>query len=478
MTILSPQGVDFPITLPVVIIGSGACGLTAALSAKEAGAEVLVLERDPVPSGSTALSSGLIPAAGTRFQASVKVQDTPEIFAKDIQAKAGGDAEPAIVDCVAENAGPCLEWLTDRHGLEWVVLDDFLYPGHSRHRMHSVPEKTGAALINHLGAAAQAAGIDVMTNAQVIALYADRSSGRISGVQIKRPDETVEAIGCEALILACNGYGGNAEMIRKYIPEMADADYFGHTGNQGDALTWGMELGAATRHLSACQGHGSVAIPHGILITWALMMDGGIQVNLEGERFSNEHQGYSEQAVDVLQQPDGVAWNIFDDRLHDLGMAFDDYRNADRQGAVRKGRSLEELAEVTGLPLDALKRSVDETKDNSKDRFGRDFSQTKPLVPPYRAVKVTGTLFHTQGGLRIDTDTRVLHEDATPLPNLFAGGGAACGVSGPRINGYLSGNGLLTAVTLGRIAGQRAAELVSGHNLKLVLGGARRSTAG
>ncbi len=478
MTILSSEAVDFPVTLPVVIIGSGACGLTAALSAKEAGADVLVLERDPVPSGSTALSSGLIPAAGTRFQTCVKVKDTPELFARDIQAKAGGDAEPAIVESVAQNAGPCLEWLADRHGLEWVVLDDFLYPGHSRHRMHSVREKTGAALIDHLGAAAQAAGIDVMTNAQVIALYADSKSGRISGVQIKRPDETVEKIGCEALILACNGYGGNAEMIRKYIPEMADADYFGHAGNQGDALIWGIELGAATQHLSACQGHGSVATPHGILITWALMMEGGIQVNLAGERFSNEHRGYSEQAVDVLQQPEGVAWNIFDERLHDLGLAFDDYRNAERQGALRQGHSLEELAEVTGLPLDALSKSIGETASNSTDRFGRNFVQTKPLVPPYRAVKVTGTLFHTQGGLRIDTDARVLREDASQLPNLFAGGGAACGVSGPRIDGYLSGNGLLTAVTLGRIAGQRSAELVSGHNLKLVMGGTRRSTAG
>ncbi len=478
MTILSPEGISFPITVPIVIIGSGACGLTAALAAKDAGAEVLVLERDPVPSGSTALSSGLIPAAGTRFQTSVKVKDTPAIFAEDIQAKAGGDAEQAIVDCVTENAGPCLEWLADRHDLEWVVLDDFLYPGHSRYRMHAVPEKTGAALIGRLIAAAETAGVDIMTDALVTALYADSNTARICGLQITRPDGTKEDIGCEALILACNGYGGNAEMIRKYIPEMAGADYFGHTGNQGDAVIWGRELGAATLHLSACQGHGSVATPHGILITWALMMEGGIQVNLAGERFSNEHQGYSEQAVDVLKQPDGVAWNVFDERLHDLGMAFEDYQNAVRQGAIREAESLEELAAVTGLPLDALRKSIAETAGDSTDRFGRNFAATKPLEPPYRAVKVTGTLFHTQGGLRINNDARALKEDASPLPNLFAGGGAACGVSGPRISGYLSGNGLLTAVTLGRIAGQRAAELLSGHSLKLVMGGGRRSTAG
>ncbi len=449
--------------VPVVIIGAGACGLTAALAAKDAGADLLVLERDPVPSGSTALSSGLIPAAGTRFQAAVKVEDTADRFAQDIQNKAKGDADPVIVETVTGSAGPCLEWLADAHGLEWIVLDDFLYPGHSRHRMHAVPEKTGVALIGRLESAIQAAGVDVVTNAHVTALYADEKSGEVSGLQITRPDGTREAIGCGALILACNGYGGNAEMIRKHIPEMADADYFGHTGNQGDAVDWGSALGAATRHLSACQGHGSVATPHGILITWALMVEGGIQVNLAGERFSNEHQGYSEQAVEVLKQPEGLAWNIFDARIHELGLSFPDYQGAVEQGAIREAENLEALADITGLPFDAMSESVAQTARDDTDRFGRDFSQTPPLKAPYRAVKVTGTLFHTQGGLRIDRNARVLREDASALPNLFAGGGAACGVSGPRIDGYLSGNGLLTAVTLGRIAGQKAAALVAGQ---------------
>jgi fumarate reductase flavoprotein subunit len=460
MTILPADNVVFPITVPLVIIGAGACGLTAALSAKDAGAEVLVLERDPVPAGSTALSSGLIPASATRYQSALGIEDSADIMAHDIQSKAGGDASPAIVDAVARASGPSLEWLADRHGLEWVVLDDFLYPGHSRHRMHAVPEKTGSALIGRLATATASAGVDILTSARVSALYAEPADGRVTGLQITRPDGGREDIGCDALILACNGYGGNAQMIRDFIPEMSEADYFGHAGNQGDAVQWGTALGGAADHLSACQGHGSVATPHGILITWALMMEGGIQVNLEGRRFSNEHQGYSEQAVEVLKQPGGIAWNIYDERLHALGMTFDDYRSARKQGAIRAAQTLEELAQVTALPLGALSESAGETQSDAVDRFGRDFSKTPALKPPYRAVKVTGALFHTQGGLRIDTDGRVLRKDSSTLPNLFAGGGAACGVSGPRISGYLSGNGLLTAVTLGRIAGQKAAEMV------------------
>lgn len=460
MTLLSAQDTEFPVTLPVVVIGAGACGLTAALAANDAGAGVLVLERDPVPAGSTALSSGLIPAAGTRYQTALGIEDSPAIMATDIQNKAKGDADPAIVECVTKASAPCLEWLADSHGLAWIVLDEFLYPGHARYRMHAVPEKTGSALIGRLVNATETADIDILTNAHVTALYADKTSGWVAGLQLMRPDGTSESIGCETLILACNGYGGDPEMVRRYIPEMAEADYFGHVGNQGDAVKWGRELGAASQHLTACQGHGSVATPHGILMTWALMMEGGIQVNLMGERFSNEHQGYSEQAVEVLKQPQGIAWDIFDQRLHSLGLGFDDYRSAEQQGALRMASSIEELSQATDLPLETLRQAIEETFSEGIGRFGRDFSKTPALSPPYYAVKVTGALFHTQGGLRIDQTARVLRDDASPLPNLFAGGGAACGVSGPRIDGYLSGNGLLTAVTLGRIAGQSAAQQV------------------
>ena len=123
--------------------------------------------------------------------------------------------------------------------------------------------------------------------------------------------------------------------MRQHIPAIANAIYFGHTGNQGDALRWGEALGAASADLSGYQGHGSVAHPHGVLITWALMMEGGVQVNIAGERFANEHAGYSEQAEFVLAQPDGIAFDIYDERLHRLGMEFEDYRGAVKMGAVK-----------------------------------------------------------------------------------------------------------------------------------------------
>jgi len=249
-------------------------------------------------------------------------------------------------------------------------------------------------------------------------------------------------------------------MVREHIPEMADALYFGHAGNQGDAVLWGRKLGAATRHLGGYQGHGSVAHPHGILVTWALMMEGGIQVNADGVRFSNEHEGYSEQASAVLDQPGRIAWNIYDARLHDLGKSFDDYQSAIAAGAVKEAASLEELAALCSLPVEAFSQTIETVCDlaasGAGDEFGRTFSAEHRLEAPWHAVKVTGALFHTQGGLVVDERARVVSENGTPIQGLYAGGGAACGVSGPAPWGYLSGNGLLTAVTLGHIAGLNA----------------------
>ena len=442
------------------MIGAGAAGLIAALRAREAGAHVLVLERDALPRGSTALSAGLIPAAETRFQRQAGIADSKASFAADIMAKAHGEPDFDAVSRVTDVAGEALEWLADAHGLPFSVIDNFSYPGHSSNRMHGLPTRSGGELIDRLRSAVEQSGIDLVTNAPVATLF-QSEGGRIDGVEVIRPDGSADLIGCKALVLASSGYGGAKALVTAHIPEIAGALYFGHPGNQGDALRWGEALGAASRHLSGYQGHGSVAAPHAILITWATIMEGGFQVNLSGQRFANEARGYSEAAAAVLAQPEGLAWTIFDARIAAIARQFEDFRNAEAAGAIVRADSLDAMAATTGLPtseLQATARSVQAFKDaNAADGFGRDWSSAAQLAAPFCAVRVTGALFHTQGGLVVDADARVLRRDGTALPNLFAAGGAACGVSGANSSGYLSGNGLLTAVSYGFIAGKASA---------------------
>lgn len=464
MTVVFDETISFDVDVPVIVIGAGACGIVAGLAASEGGADVLILERDEIPQGSTALSSGMIPACETRLQRAQGIDDPVDLLAADIHRKSKGRADPDVVDAVCRESGPAVDWLIDRHDIPLQLVDSFLYPGHSVFRMHAPPSKTGAELIGALTNAAAAAGIDILTNARVMNLIAAKD-GTIRGVEIERPDGSTDRIGCAALVLACNGYGGNPAMVREFIPEIADAVFAGHTGNQGDAILWGRALGAGVLDMGAYQGHGSWASPHGMLITWAVMTEGGIQVNAAGNRFANEHQGYSEAAVDVLAQPDSVAWNVYDQRIHDLGMTFEDYRDAEAAGAVRRADDIDALAALCGLDARSLAATMADCGGYARGEgdcpFGRDFTSKPGLAAPYYAIRITGALFHTQGGLAIDPGAKVLREDGHAFPNMFAGGGAARGVSGDAVWGYLSGNGLLTAVTLGRIAGRNAAALVS-----------------
>ena len=441
--------------VPILVVGAGACGLVAALAALDAGGEVLVVERDALPRGSTALSSGLIPAAGTRAQAALGIADAAAALEADILRKNHGRSDPGVTRAVAEAAGPAVDWLAERHGLALSVVEGFLYPGHATHRMHGTPRRNGAELMDQLMAAAEAAGVAIVTEARVATLFAG-ADGRVAGVGLVRPDGSGDAVACDALVLACNGYGGAPEMLREHIPEMAGALYSGHAGNQGDALRWGAALGARACDLCAYQGHGSVAVPHGILITWAVIMEGGIQVNRDGVRFSDEASGYSEQAVPVLAQPGGLAFSIYGARQHAVAMQFEDYRNAVGLGAIRRAGTAPALAGLLGIDADGLASTL-ATYRTAPDPFGRDFSACPELGGELFGVRVTGSLFHTQGGLAIDRSARVLRHDGTALPNLFAAGGAARGLSGPEVGGYLSGNGLLSAVVLGRIAGTAAA---------------------
>ncbi len=449
----------------VVVIGGGGCGLAAALAAAQGGAEVLLLEKMPRPWSNTARSGGMIPAAGTRLQQAAGVVETAVHFAEDIWHKNGHTSDPDLTLHLAAVSKTLVEWLVDDVGVNLVFIDDFKYPGHTQFRMHAPPNRTGGALVADMRRAAENhPHIEIVTDAPAVGLIADGDA--VVGVIVQHGAQT-ERIQCQKVILANNGFAGNPEMVRQYCPAMADALYFGGEGNTGEGILWGMELGAAVAFMDAYQAHANVATPHGILITYAVIMEGGVHVNRHGQRFADESTGYSEHALAVLQQPEGVAWAIYDERIHQLALSFDDYREALAAGAVHTAVSLPDLAAQLNIAAAGLADSVasyqQATRGEVGDLYGR--SDCRSLTPPYYGVKVTGALFHTQGGLKVDRNGRVCKPDGAFVPNLYAGGGAAAGISGHGPGGYLSGNGLLTALGLGMLAGQHAAQSIKAREI-------------
>ncbi len=456
---------DWSFETDVVVVGAGGCGLAAGIAAARGGAETIVLEKQSKPWSNTARSGGMIPAAGTRFQEAAGVVETAEAFAEDIFRKNGHTSDPEMTQHMARTATRMVEWLVDQVGVELVFIDDFKYPGHSEFRMHAPPSRTGAALVADLRRAVEAhPDVDLVNDAPAVGLVADERDA-VVGVVVRR-GEHEERVRCRKVILACNGFAGNREMVAEYCPEIVNALYFGGEGNTGEGILWGMELGGEVAFMDAYQAHASVAVGHEILITYALIMEGGFQVNAEGRRFGNESCGYSEHALAVLEQPGGFAWDIYDRRLHRLGLQFEDYKQALETQAIVQSETIEGLAQALKLPSSALAGTLETynavAMGERDDQFQRE--DCRVLEPPYFGVKVSGALFHTQGGLKVDFDGRVLRKDGSVVPNLYAGGGVAAGLSGHGPGGYLSGNGLLTALGYGMLAGQHAAGAIGAEN--------------
>lgn len=453
--------VNWTFETDVAVVGSGGCGLTAAIAAAQGGAETIVFEKQERPWSNTARSGGMIPAAGTRFQKAAGIEEGPEDLAQDIFRKNHNSSDPEMTRHLARIAPQMVEWLIDDVGVDLVFIDDFKYPGHSQFRMHAPPSRTGGALVADLRRAVEDHALtELITDASVVNLVANEGDEAL-GVVVEYGTR-IERVRAKKIILACNGFAGNPELVARYCPEMVDALYFGGEGNTGEGILWGMELGAETAFMDAFQAHASVATPHGILITYALIMEGGFQVNSDGKRFGNESSGYSEHALEVLAQPGSVAWDIYDRRLHLLGLSFDDYRQAVEAGAVKQAGTVEDLALELRLPPASLNQTLADYQrcaaGKMADPFGRP--DCRSLEGPFYGVKVTGALFHTQGGLKVDFDGRVLKKDGTPIPNLYAGGGVAAGISGHGAGGYFSGNGLLTALGYGMLAGRHASRAI------------------
>jgi fumarate reductase flavoprotein subunit len=469
---IQPDNGQWEIETDVVVIGGGGCGMAATLASAQGGAHTVLLEKMHRPLSNTARSGGMIPAAGTRFQRAAGIEETAEDFARDILEKNHHTADRDTVLHMARTSRALVEWLVDACGVKLELVSDFKYPGHTQFRMHVPPSRTGVELITDLKHAVQKhPNADLVEGASGIGLVVDRD-GVVCGAIAEQGGEALR-VKAKKVILACNGFGGNAAMVAKYIPEIEGVYYFGGEGSMGEGILWGEELGAELAFKDGYQCHSTVAMPGETLITYAVVMEGGFQLNKHGQRFGDETHGYSEHALEIMKQPalsddddagmaQGRVWVVYDQRVHDIALAFDDYKAAVEVGIVKKADSVRALAQLAGIDSDEAERTFEHyqacARGEAKDPFGR--SDCRRLTGPFYGVKVTAALFHTQGGLRVDRDARVLRPDQTPIPNLYAGGGCAAGISGHGPGGYLSGNGLLTALGYGLLAGRHAARSV------------------
>lgn len=447
----------------LVVAGAGG-GLVAALRAAQHGLDVLVIEASEHfrRGNNTAMSTAMVPGAGSRWQRAQGIEDSPDRFVADVLAKTKGQADERLARALGEVSADLVEWLADHLGLPLSLATDFHYPGHSVDRCHTIPARHGSALIDHLVREVQASPrVDLLVPARLTEISED-----VDAVVVRYPDGSQEEIPTRALLLATNGYGADRELVARHLPEIATAIYHGSEESRGDALRLGAGLGAATAYLDAYQGHGALAAKAATLVGWATIMHGGVMLDQTGHRFGDETTGYSEYAAALAARPGATGWIVLDRRIHDLCEPFTDFRQTVESGALVWADDHLSLARAIGAPDAAGELAEVEriARGDAADPYGRTFFEA-PLAPPYAAVRVVPALFHTQGGLVVDEHARVTRDDGSPIPGLYASGGAAAGISGHGAAGYLAGNGLLPALGLAYLAADHVAHRL-GRKLK------------
>jgi fumarate reductase flavoprotein subunit len=450
--------------LDILIIGAGACGLAAAIAAHDAGASVAIVEKRDRPGGNSSLSTGSIPGAGTRDQRAVGIEDSPAQLIGDLMRIAGDTECPELIERLAEQSAATVEWLVDAVPARLALVTAYKHVGHSVPRLHAPPSRRGQDLVDDLLAGVARRAIPLALGNGVDRLIV--ADGAVIGAHLLTASGEGSRIAAAKTILAVNGYAGNPALVKRFCPEIAGAPYFGALGSTGEAVLWGEQLGAALSNIGAYQGYAAVAEPHGSLLSWTTIEKGGIIVNSAGKRFGDESMGYSGFTPKVMAET-APRYAIFDQKIYDVAALEEEFVELAARGGFKAAATPMELAQLLSLEPTALAATLREVQAAARgergDALGRREFGLGPLQPRLYACRIVPGLFHTQGGLAVDRDGRVLHCNGRPIANLFAGGGAAAGLSGRSgAAGYASGNGLLSAIALGRLAGLAAAAEVKG----------------
>ena len=442
----------------VLVIGAGACGLAAAIAAHDAGASVAIVEKRDRPGGNSSLSTGSVPAANSRFQREAGIVDDPATMVADLMRIARETDDLDLVRRMAEVSAETVEWLVDTVGARLVLITAYKHIGHSIQRLHAPASRRGQDLVDDLLAAIESRGIPLAVGNSVQDLIVE--DGAVVGAMADAGDGPF-ALRARKTILAVNGFAADAALVRQYCPEIAGAQYFGAQGSHGEAIRWGISLGAELANMGAYQGYAAVAYPHGSLLSWTTIEKGGMLVGADAKRFGDESLGYSGFARVVLEQGE-YAFVVFDQKIFEIAAQEEEFMELVRYGGVKQAADIAALAALLELDGAELARQVEAfnqaAREEIADPFARKDFGLGALTGPFYGCRVVPGLFHTQGGLKVDRDARVLGKNGAPIPGLFAGGGAAAGISGKAgALGYASGNGLLTATALGRLAGLAAA---------------------
>lgn len=437
----------------VVVIGAGGAGLAAALEAKNAGKEVIVVEKMPVVGGNTLRATGGINAAGTSVQKQLGIEDSPEQHYEDTMKGGYEKNDPELVKVMTDNAADAIEWLI---GLGADLSDIGRLGGASNDRAHRPTggAPVGSHLIKVLSENAEKEGVEILM--ETTATEISYEDNKVKGIVAKDKDGNEFNIDAKAVIIATGGFGANSDMVVQYDENLKGFGTTNNPGATGDGITMATAIGADLIQMEEIQTHPTVVPDNGFMITEAVRGNGAILINREGKRFINEIETRDVVSEAILDQEKQTAFLFFDEGIRESLKAIDKYVD---MGLTIEGESIEELAKALEIDGDNLAQTVklyNEYVDSKEDKeFSRSDMPRKIEKSKYYAIEVGPAIHHTMGGLRINTKTQVLNADGNPISGLYAAGEVVGGVHG---GNRLGGNALADIIIFGRIAGNTSVE--------------------
>lgn len=465
-------------TCDVLIIGAGAAGLFAAVSAKENGAKsVVLLEKASSPFlNSTSLSAGSVNATGTKAQFKNGVDDrgnTAE-FAKEVEKTGKGLADPTLVKIFAENSSKALDWLTD-HGVVFTPQPNAAF---RLKRMHGCDKHTGAQYIDTLFKNAKKIGIDVKLNSKVVELITNKEADEVLGVKAVCKGKDIFIRATKGVIIATGGFCGDVNMIDKYIMDFRGALTFSSANSQGEGLKMATKIGAASTHMNYAAVY-AYGVPMSkdknnrkgwIFRGHVMNLYGPITIGPDGKRFVNDdlgatsisqamsHKGFKKvfQIATETQLLDFMK----NDPIQVIGWDQSTFKKEleEQKVFVVKADTIAELAKKMGLPVAEVEATVNRYNEfvkNGKDEdFNRKYMKGTFEKGPYYGFIGQPIAGISLGGLKVDKNLNVVDVYDKPIKHLFAAGEAIGGIHG---GSYIGGNSVGSSLTLGLIAGKNAA---------------------
>ena len=436
----------------VIIVGSGGAGLSAAIQAKEAGLNPVILEKMPTAGGNTTKSSAGMNASQTKFQEKEGIKDSNDKFYEESLKGGKGTNNPELLRYLVDNSASAIDWL-DSMGITLSNLTTT--GGMSEKRTHRPADGSavGEYLVNGLLRNVSEREIPLFVNADVTKV--NEKDGKVTGVNVTI-DGKEKTISAKAVVLTTGGFGANMQMVTEYNPALNGFVTTNQKGSTGDGIVLAKEIGAATVDMGEIQIHPTVEQSTSTLISESVRGEGAILVNQEGKRFFNEMETRDKVSQAIIGLPEKYAYLILDNALTDRAKAVKFY---EKRGLVKTADTLEGLAKEIGVPAENLKATVEAwnkaVADKKDSEFGRSTAMDHDLTTgPFHAIQIAPGIHHTMGGLKINTNAQVLKEDGSVINGLYAAGEVTGGVHGAN---RIGGNAVADIIIFGRQAGAQAA---------------------